>query len=242
MQPQLLNMSPDDLAPNPWNTNIVTPDNEAKLAESLRRNGMFKPVIVRQVDDGFEILGGEHRWALAKKMGLEQIPVVNVGEIDDRQAKEISVLDNARYGADDTLQFSELLKQLGDIGELQDFLPYNDEDISLIFSSENIALDELDIDENFTADEKPAEEERAERPAKTHTVMRFKVSLRDAERLTALLARTQREQGLTTADDLTNAGDALIHLLLDEIRSADTTTAADFSLADIDESLESLES
>ena len=39
------------------------------------------------------------------------------------------------------------------------------------------------------------------------------MTLGDAERLTALIAETQKIQGLTTSDELTNAGDALVHLL-----------------------------
>lgn len=47
------------LSPNPWNTNELTPEAERKLDESIRRNGMFKPIIVRERADGkLEIVGG----------------------------------------------------------------------------------------------------------------------------------------------------------------------------------------
>ncbi|WLR90980.1 ParB/RepB/Spo0J family partition protein [Shinella zoogloeoides] len=245
-QPQLLNLDPQMLTPNPWNTNIVSPDNETKLEESIRRNGLFKPVIVRELpvlklsqpaQPVYEIIGGEHRWQVAKKIGLAQIPVVNLGQIDDKRAKEISVLDNARYGADDTLSFAELLKGLGDVVELQSFLPFGDEDLTTIFSSADIALDDLEIDGNFerAEGESDAPEPPAAKAPKTHTVMRFKVSLRDAERLTALIARTQKAQGLTDADDLTNAGDALVHLLVDQFEVK--ASAGAFQLDEIDAAL-----
>lgn len=216
MQPKLLNLAPDKLNPNTFNTNIVSPENEARLEASIRRNGLFKPVIVREVDDGFEIIGGQHRWEAAKRLGLTEIPVVNLGKVDDLKAKEISVLDNSRYGADDTVAFAELLKSIGDAGELQDFLPYAAEDIDAIFSSIDIALDDLDIDEDFekTPDEVP--EPPAAKAPKTHTIMRFKLSLLDAERLTKLIASTQKQHGFTGSDELTNAGDALVHLLFSQ--------------------------
>lgn len=235
-QPQLLNLDPERLTPNGWNTNIVSPDNEAKLEESIKRNGLFKPVVVREVNGTLEIIGGEHRWSVAKKLGLPEIPVVNLGPIDDKRAKEISVLDNARYGADDTLSFAELLKGLGDVGELQSFLPFADEDLTTIFSSTDIALDDLEIDGNFEAAAPDAvPEPPAAKAPKTHTQMRFKLPIRDAERLTALIARTMKAQGFTTEDELTNAGDALVHLLVGQFApEAQTQT---FQLDEIDAAL-----
>lgn len=236
-QPKLLELTPDRLQPNPWNTNIVDPINETKLDESVRRNGLFKPVIVREIAGGvYEIIGGEHRWEAAKRVGLQTVPVVNLGTISDEKAKEISIIDNARYGADDVVALSELLKELGSMDDLQIYLPYGDEDLTSIFSSSDIALDELGVDENFEKTEEDDPEPPAAKAPKTHTVMRFKVSLNDAEKITALIAKTQRAQGLNTADDLTNAGDALVHLLVDQFDTK--PAAASFELDDIDDLIE----
>ncbi len=214
---QFLSVDVNLLRKNPFNSNRVDPQNEARIRRSIERNGMFKPIIVRQVPDvsGYEIVGGEHRWEQARDLGFTEVPIANLGEISELQAKEIGVIDNARYGADDTLSLAELLKEIGSIDDLQDFLPYGDADLNAIFSASHIDLDDLDIDENFETDVKNVEEDvvPASKPPKTHTIMRFKISLGDAERLTALIARTQKDQGLTTADDLTNAGDALIFIL-----------------------------
>lgn len=241
-QPKMLELDPKLLSPNTWNTNIVSPDNETKLEESIKRNGVFKPVIVREVDGRYEILGGEHRWQVAVKLNLPTVPVMNLGPIDEKRAKEISIIDNSRYGADDTLSFAELLKSLGDTADLLTFLPFGDEDLSSIFSSSFIELDDLDIDGNF--DKKAEEEEEAPEPPqakapKTHTLMRFKVSLGDAERLTALLARTMKNQGFTTEDDLTNAGDALVHLLVSQFMTPAVSEALNDE--DLDTALSEIE-
>lgn len=220
-QPKFLTAKPSELFANEWNSNIVSPENDRKLEESIRRNGLFKPIIVREVEQGgrtiFEILGGEHRWRAGINIGLTEVPIVNLGLIDDRRAKEISILDNARYGDDDALSLAEILKEIGTSEELQDFLPYAETDLSNLFSSNSIALDELDIDENFNSIADVDPEPKLERVPKTHTVMRFKVSIKDAERLTAAISKTQKEQGFTAEDDLTNAGDALIHLVMPSI-------------------------
>lgn len=205
----------NELRKNTFNSNKVSAINEEKIRKSIERNGLFKPIIVRVVEGvpGYEIIGGEHRWEQAKELGYVDVPVANLGIISDAKAKEISVIDNARYGADDTILFAEILKEIGDVEEISHFLPYGDADLSAIFASSSIALDDLDsefqIEETKPEDEEPV----AAKPTKTHTIMRFKIGLVDAERLTALIAKTQKDHGLNTADELTNAGDALVHLL-----------------------------
>lgn len=207
--PKTETIDPALLVPNPWNTNVVSPDNEAKLEESIRRFGMFKPVVVRELDDGtLEILGGEHRAGVAKRMGLKKIPVINLGKIDDKKAKEISLVDNGRYGTDDTLQLAELLESLGDADDISTFMPFSETDLASIFSSVNIALDDLDLD-----DTEPAPSLPKEKPIQTHTIMRFKVPVEDQSWVTDLIEKTMKSQKFTESDSLTNAGDALVYLL-----------------------------
>lgn len=217
-KPESLAVHPSRLRPNPWNTNIVSPDNEAKLAASIEELGQFKPIIVRELwdentDTDYEILGGEHRWQTAIEQGLDEVFIFNLGPIDDVKAKKITLADNARYGADDTVQLAKLLEEIGGAEEVQSILPYTDAEISAIFSASDIALGELDLPEGYEENHAPAEP-KAEKAAKTHALMRFKVPLGDNERIIALITKTQKRQGFTTGDDLTNAGDALVHLLL----------------------------
>lgn len=211
--PQQLTVAPHELRANLWNVNSVSPENEEKLTESVRQFGMFKPVIVREAPDEktkYEILGGEHRWLVAKNQGTTKIPIFNLGPIDDDTAKKITLADNARYGSDDVLQLADLLKSLGPAADIQVFLPFTEADISTLFATSDIALDDLELPESF---EEPAAEPKAERVPKTHTIMRFKIALADAERITEMITKTQKHQSFTASDDLTNAGDALVHLL-----------------------------
>jgi ParB/RepB/Spo0J family partition protein len=212
---QQLTVHPRELRPNPWNTNFVSPENDAKLAASIEKHGMFKPVVVRENPDGkttYEILGGEHRWDKAIEAGHDEIPIVNLGVITDEQAKEISIIDNARYGADDTAALAKVLGEIGSSEEMENILPYTGSDLAAIMSTSDIALDELELPDDFEKDEE--KELAAAKAPKTHTIMRFKVPLEDSERITELIAKTQKRQGLDGSDELTNAGDALVHLLL----------------------------
>jgi len=201
---------PRALRPNPWNTNVVSPDNEAKIEESIRRHGFIKPVIVRRLmDDSMEILGGEHRSAAAVRLGITEIPVFDLGRIDDQKAKEIGLIDNARYGADDMLGLANLLEELGTPDDLASFLPYSDTDFASIFSSTTIALDDLDL-----PDDDHASPSVPKAPVvQTHQVMRFKIPAADCSDITAKIEKVMKRQGFTESDQLTNAGDALVWLI-----------------------------
>ena len=211
MQPKAQTADPRKLRPNPWNTNVVDAANEAKLEESLRKFGMFKPVIVRELPTGeLEILGGEHRAGAAVRLGIKDIPIMNLGPIPDAEAKKIGLVDNGRYGNDDTLQLAALLKELGDIEDLASFMPYSDQDFSNIIDSAEINLDDLEALPELDPVAKPTPLPTA---PQTHTIMRFKVPIEDAERIGELINHVIKVQSLTGSDSLTNAGDALVHLL-----------------------------
>lgn len=210
MQYEHLEIDVKLLRPNPWNTNVVSPDNEAKLDESLKRFGIFKPILARKTDDGLEILGGQHRWEAAKRLGLKKVPVISLGAIDDTTAKEIGLVDNGRYGVDDADGLANLLKNLGRPADLATFLPYSDKELEVIFKTDALDFDSLDIDgDDDEIELKPTETSTGP----THQIMRFKVPVEDAEWVSSLISKVIKTKGLTDSDSLTNAGDALVYIL-----------------------------
>lgn len=201
-------LPPGSLKPNPWNTNVCSPEAEAKIEASIQRLKMFKPIVVRQLDDGtLQIIGGEHRAAAALRLKMKEVPVMNLGTISDKQAKEIGLVDNGRYGSDDTLQLAELLEGLGSPEDLATFLPYSDADFQSIFSSVTIALDDLDLPSDADTPKPPA----ASAP-QTSVVMRFKVPVEDAAVITEQIEAVIKRQRFTEEDSLSNAGNALVHI------------------------------
>lgn len=216
---------------------MTTPESEAKLEASIDRLGFFRPVVVREIDGELQIIGGEHRWEIAKRRGI-QVPIINLGPIADQKAKEISIADNVRYGADDALSFAEFIKEMSNSDELQVFLPFTDRDFEDLFASTDIALEDLGIEENFDAALGNDDTGLSPKAAKTHTIMRFKVSLKDAEKITGLIASTQKLHGLTESDALTNAGDALTHLLVTANAKSETPP---FSLDEFEDGLSTVE-
>ncbi len=68
----------------------------ADLANSIKKNGIMQPIIVRasEKDEGkYEIIAGERRWRAAKIAGLGEVPVI-VRTVTDQQALELALVEN----------------------------------------------------------------------------------------------------------------------------------------------------
>ena len=47
-----------------------------ELAASIAERGVLQPIIIRAVEDGFELVAGERRWRAAQKAQLHEIPAI----------------------------------------------------------------------------------------------------------------------------------------------------------------------
>ncbi len=66
-----------------------------ELAASIKTHGVLQPILVRQVDDGYQLIAGERRWLASKKVGLTEIPC-RVMELDNRQVSEAAIEENLK--------------------------------------------------------------------------------------------------------------------------------------------------
>ncbi|MCC6074501.1 ParB/RepB/Spo0J family partition protein [Pseudomonas sp. GCM10022188] len=65
-----------------------------ELAQSIRRQGLMQPVVVRPLDDErYEIIAGERRWRACQLAGLERIPAL-VREVSDEAAVAMALIEN----------------------------------------------------------------------------------------------------------------------------------------------------
>ncbi len=65
----------------------------ASLTDSVRREGVLAPILVRPTSDGYELIAGERRWRASQAAGLQDIPAV-VRDVDDLQALELAIVEN----------------------------------------------------------------------------------------------------------------------------------------------------
>lgn len=72
------------------------PDQLQELADSIARNGIMQPIVVRAVDDGqYEIVAGERRWRAAKLADLKTVPVL-IRDLSDSVALELAIVENVQ--------------------------------------------------------------------------------------------------------------------------------------------------
>lgn len=123
----------EKLRPNPWNPNRMPLDLYHKLREYLKREGLVEPIVVRPREDGYEILGGYHRWKICREdLGYETVPCVVV-DLDDRRAKILSVNLNELRGASVPDLLAQLVHDLSREVTLEDLstqLPYSNAELS----------------------------------------------------------------------------------------------------------------
>jgi ParB family chromosome partitioning protein len=207
---QIEYFSPEQLNPNPWNSNRVGPDMEARLEASIREFGFVKPIVCRRLsDNSLQIIGGEHRVRKAKEMGIDSIPAVVLGGVSDKRAMALGLADNGRYGEDDALKLSVILGELDE--SVLATLPYDEQDLAGIFSSASISLDDLGFDEGDLSDAPDLPLADAPRATLTHDLMRFKVPIEDRDRVENLVQHVIKSQGLSSeSDSMVAAGMALV--------------------------------
>lgn len=71
------------------------PDRLKDLAKSIESYGVIQPIIVRKLDDKYEIIAGERRYRASKLAGKSTIPAI-IKELDDFQREKISLIENVQ--------------------------------------------------------------------------------------------------------------------------------------------------
>lgn len=84
----------DRLAPGPYQPRQHIDETELEaLANSIRKQGVIQPILVKRDKENYHIVAGERRWRAAKLAGLSTIPVV-VKALTDEQATVMALIEN----------------------------------------------------------------------------------------------------------------------------------------------------
>ena len=112
-----------EIRPNPYQPRVEFDENGLKeLADSIRENGVFQPILVRKSLQGYELVAGERRLRASKLADKKTIPALIV-EFDDRQMMEISLLENIQRKDLTAIEIAKAYRQLMDkLGYTQDDL------------------------------------------------------------------------------------------------------------------------
>lgn len=109
-----LNLS--DLRPNPYQPRKVFNDEAlSELAESIKENGVFQPIIVKKSIKGYEIIAGERRYRASILAGKTNIPAI-IRNFTEEQMIEIALLENLQRenlsAIEEAMAYKNMLEKL----------------------------------------------------------------------------------------------------------------------------------
>lgn len=104
----------DAIRPNPRQPRTVFDEDAlAELVGSIREIGVLQPVVVRPVDEGYELIMGERRWRATQEAGLTTIPAI-VRETEDGDLLRDALLENLHRAELNPLEEAAAYQQLLD--------------------------------------------------------------------------------------------------------------------------------
>lgn len=104
----------DRIKPNRYQPRRVMDQEKLReLSESIKEHGVVQPILVRPVNDGYELVAGERRWRAAQLAGMREIPVV-VSEFGEAESMEIALVENLQREDLNPLEEAEAFRRLMD--------------------------------------------------------------------------------------------------------------------------------
>lgn len=90
----VLELAVGDIQPNPFQPRTYFDPNQLEeLANSIKEYGVLQPVIVRKVDDHYELVSGERRFRASGLAGKATIPAL-IRQLGDKEVAEMALIEN----------------------------------------------------------------------------------------------------------------------------------------------------
>ena len=91
---EIIEISTTAIVPNPFQPRKTFSDeNLNELASSIREIGVIQPLLVREVEAGYELIAGERRLRASMIAGLLNVPCI-VRNVNDKEMAEIALIEN----------------------------------------------------------------------------------------------------------------------------------------------------
>ena len=115
---EIVEIPVEDIVPNRFQPRL-TFDVEAlnDLANSIREHGIIQPLVVRKLQDKYEIIAGERRYKAAALIGMQKVPCI-VMNLNDNESAEVAVIENIQRKEMTPLEEAKSFKKILDKGYL----------------------------------------------------------------------------------------------------------------------------
>ncbi|MFQ6134363.1 MAG: ParB/RepB/Spo0J family partition protein [Nitrososphaerales archaeon] len=81
-----------------------------ELMASIDKVGLLQPIVVRPVEDGYEVVAGNRRFEACRRLGWIKIPS-HIVELDDKEAFEVSLVENVQRNMLNPIEEAEAFKR-----------------------------------------------------------------------------------------------------------------------------------
>jgi len=108
--PQIRMIAIERIYPNPHQARSEL-GNMQELMASIKSKGILEPILVRPKGDRYEIIAGERRYIASKKIGLREIPCIEM-DVKDNEAMELALIENLQRKDLDIFEEADGLKCL----------------------------------------------------------------------------------------------------------------------------------
>ena len=84
----------DLIQPNKYQPRTIFSEEKIEeLARTIHTHGVIQPIVIRSIDDKYEIIAGERRYRAMKSLGWKEVPAI-IRELDDKETASIALIEN----------------------------------------------------------------------------------------------------------------------------------------------------
>ncbi len=118
LEQNILQIPIDEIIPNRFQPRLNFDDRGLEeLASSIKQHGIIQPLVLRRIEDKYEIIAGERRYKAATLAGLKTVPAV-IADIDDNKSAEVAIVENVQRRDLSAIEEARSYKNLLDKGYL----------------------------------------------------------------------------------------------------------------------------
>ncbi|MDX1381487.1 MAG: ParB/RepB/Spo0J family partition protein [Xanthomonadales bacterium] len=226
--PRLGRLPLENIRPGPFQPrSVFDAEKLEELAASIRAQGVVQPVVVRPVDDGYELIAGERRWRAAQMAGLDTIPAI-IRDVPDEVTIALALIENIQRENLNPLEEAGALRRLIDEYDMTHQEAAEAVGRSRASVSNLLRLLELVDEVKDMVDARLIEMGHARallslpedlQPKAAREVVRRQLSVRDTERLVRQLTKPPpKKQGARMDPDILRLQDRLSETLCARVR------------------------
>lgn len=115
---QIQNINVDLIIPNRFQPRLTFDENALnELATSIKEHGIIQPLVLRKINDKYEIIAGERRYKAAQIAGLTEVPAI-ITDIDDDKSAEVALVENVQRKNLNSMEEAKSYKKILDKGKM----------------------------------------------------------------------------------------------------------------------------